>query len=59
MTEINGLMMAAGGVSYSNSLATSVEVFNGTLWIEEANLTVARTGHASVAIGATTVLCKP
>ena len=60
MTEINGLTMAAGGLAGwgSNSVLPSVEILNGTSWTQ-ANLTVARAGHSSVAIEGNAMFCKP
>ena len=59
MTEINGFMIAAGGISYSNSRTPTVEILNGTLWTQQANLTMARSSHTSVTVPRSSVSCKP
>ena len=58
MAEIGGLMMVAGGISYSNGMTPAVEILNGTIWTSTANMTTPRARHASVNIPTSTVFCK-
>ena len=57
LTELDSRMVAAGGVSYSNSIVQSFEFLDGDTWTLK-NLTVARAGHSAVAIEGYMVKCK-
>ena len=57
LTEVDGRMVAAGGVSYSNSIVQSFEFLDGDTWTLK-NLTIARAGHSAVAIEGYMVKCK-
>ena len=58
MTEVEGSMTVAGGISYNNGETPAVEVFDGSLWTTSANMTTPRAGHTAVSIPIGSVLCK-